>query len=121
MTHEPTTVRKTVDVFTAGCPLCDEAVETVRSLVGDAAEVRVLDTHDPDTARRARELGLSAVPAVVVEGEPASCCGGMGPDEDELVRTLREAGIEPVRREAGGKTATDDAARDEPSARSGCC
>lgn len=87
-----------VDVFTAGCPLCDDTVQTVRSLVGDAAEVRVLDTHDADVAQRARDLGLASVPAVVVEGKPASCCGGLGPDEADLVRTLREAGIEPVQR-----------------------
>jgi hypothetical protein len=117
MTHEPATDRKTVDVFTAGCPLCDDAVATVRALVGDAAEVRVLDTHDPEVARRARALGLSAVPAVVVEGEPASCCGGFGPDEDDLVRTLREAGVEPVVRESAEATGVDD----EAATRSGCC
>jgi hypothetical protein len=119
----------TVDVFTAGCPLCDDTVAAVRSLVGDAAEVRVLDTHDADVARLARELGLGAVPAVVVEGEPASCCGGLGPDEADLVRTLREAGIEPVRAaatsddspEAHDAPEADDSADDAPAARSGCC
>ena len=121
MTPEPTTDRKTIDVFTAGCPLCDDAVETVRSLVGDAADVRVLDTHDADVARRARDLGLSAVPAIVVDGEPASCCGGMGPDDDDLIRTLREAGIEPVLRPTGDASGTSDAADDEPKGRSGCC
>ena len=87
----------TVDVFTAGCPLCDDTVRAVRELVGDAAEVRVLDTHDADVARRARDLGLGAVPAVVVEGEPASCCGGTGPNAEGIARTLRDAGIKPVR------------------------
>ena len=109
----------TVDVFTAGCPLCDDTVAAVRSLVGDSAEVRVLDTHDADVARRARELGLGAIPAVVVEGEPASCCGGLGPDEADLVRTLREAGIEPVRATATAET--PDEGDDAPAARSGCC
>lgn len=117
MTTQPSTECKSVEVFTAGCPLCDDAVETVRALVGDTAEVLVLDTRNADVARRARALGLSAVPAVVVEGEPASCCGGIGPDEDDLVRTLREAGIEPVVREP--VDAADDEA--EPAAPTGCC
>ena len=115
----------TVDVFTAGCPLCDDTVRAVRELVGDAAEVRVLDTHDADVARSARDLGLGAVPAVVVEGEPASCCGGSGPNEADLVRTLREAGIEPVRAaktEPATAESDDEAESDDaPAGRSGCC
>lgn len=61
MTTERTTDRKTVDVFTAGCPLCDAAVETVRSLVGDDADVRVLDTHNDDLSRTLREAGIEPV------------------------------------------------------------
>ena len=57
-----------------GCPSCD---------------VQVLDMKDKAVARRALELGIRSVPAVVVDGKVADCCAGRGPDE----ATLRAAGI----------------------------
>ncbi len=81
--------QRRVEVFSAGCPACDEAVAMVRRLACDSCEVVVLDTHDAAVARRARELGIGAVPAVVVDGRLADCCLGREPDE----AVLREAGI----------------------------
>jgi hypothetical protein len=51
--------------------------------------IQVLDMKDEAVARRARELGIRSVPAVVVNGKIADCCAGRGLDE----ATLREAGI----------------------------
>ncbi len=59
-----------------------------------SCEVQVLDMRDEVVARRARELGIRSVPAVVVDGKVADCCAGRGPDE----ATLRGAGIgKPIR------------------------
>ncbi len=49
----------------------------------------ILDMHDPDVARRAAELGIRSVPAVVVDGKLAQCCAGGGVDE----ASLRAAGV----------------------------
>ena len=81
--------KRTVEVFSAGCQACRDAIELVEQLVCPSCEVRVLDMNDAPVARRARELGIRAVPAVVVDGELASCCRGVGPTEEGL----RTAGI----------------------------
>jgi len=39
--------------------------------------------------RRAKELGIRKVPAVVIDGELAACCRGKGVDMD----VLRSAGL----------------------------
>ena len=80
---------RTVEVFSAGCPLCSDTIELVERLACPSCEVRVLDMNDASVARRAKELGVRTVPAVVVDGELASCCRGVGPTEDDL----RAAGI----------------------------
>jgi len=49
----------------------------------------VLDMHDASVARRAKDLRIRSVPAVVINGQLADCCSGRGPDE----QTLRNAGI----------------------------
>ncbi len=81
--------QRRVEVFSAGCAACDEAVALVRGLACDSCEVVVLDMSDAEVVRRARQLGIRTVPAVAVDGRLADCCAGRGPDE----AALREAGI----------------------------
>jgi len=78
-----------VEVFSAGCPTCDEAVQLVRRLACPSCEVQVLDMHEAEVARRAKELGIRSVPAVAVNGKLADCCSGRQPIE----QTLRAAGL----------------------------
>jgi glutaredoxin 3 len=78
-----------VEIFSAGCPVCKDTVALVRGMALKSCEVDVLDMFDPEVARRARELGIKSIPAVVIDGKLADCCAGRGPDE----ATLRAAGL----------------------------
>ena len=77
----------TIEIFSAGCSVCKDAIELARRLAGAAQEARVLDMQRAETITRAREVGIGSVPAVVVDGKLAACCAGRGPDE----RVLRDA------------------------------
>lgn len=81
--------KRTIEIFTAGCAYCDDTVQMVQSIACPSCEVEVLNMKEADVERRARELGVHSVPAVAIDGELASCCGGRGPDES----TLRVAGV----------------------------
>lgn len=81
--------KRKVEVFSAGCPVCTEAIELVNRVACASCEVSVLDMKDPQVAQRARQLGIRSVPAVVIDGQLAECCAGRGPDE----AALRAAGL----------------------------
>jgi glutaredoxin 3 len=81
--------RRKIEVFSAGCPACRDAVELVERVAGGSAEVAVLDMHQQDVAARAKELGVQSVPAVAIDGKLADCCTGRGVDE----ATLRRQGL----------------------------
>lgn len=81
--------RRKVEVFSAGCGVCEETVSLVKRIACDSCEVVVLDMHDDQVAERAKGLGIRAVPAVVVDGKLAACCEKAGPTESGL----RAAGI----------------------------
>ncbi len=83
------TSKRKVEVFSAGCGVCEETVSLVRRIACDSCEVSVLDMKDDQVAARAKRLGISAVPAVVVDGELATCCEVAGPTES----VLRAAGV----------------------------
>jgi len=82
-------VLRKVEVFSAGCPACEATIQLVENLACDSCAVSVLDMRDPETARRAKTLGINTVPAVAIDGKLAGCCAGDGPDAD----TLRAAGL----------------------------
>jgi hypothetical protein len=80
---------RTVEVFSAGCAVCTETIQMVQRAACSSCDVTVLDMRAPDVARRAKDLGIRTVPAVVIDGKLADCCAGRGPDE----ATLRAAGL----------------------------
>ena len=83
------TDNRKIEVFSAGCPVCDDTVKLVNNLACPSCEVNVLDMKTPEVAERAKTLGIRSVPAVVIDGKLADCCTGRGPDE----ATLRAAGL----------------------------
>jgi glutaredoxin len=83
------TTKRQIEVFSAGCPACQETITMVQDITCPSCEVTVLDMNDGKVASRAKSLGIRSVPAVVIDGKPADCCTGRGPDE----ATLRAAGV----------------------------
>jgi len=81
--------KRKVEVFSAGCGVCDEAVELVKRLACDSCDVQVLDMNDAAVAKRAKKYGVRSVPAIAIDGKLAGCCAGRGPDEE----SLRVAGL----------------------------
>lgn len=79
-------VKRSVEVFSAGCPACADTIELVKSLACPSCEVTVLDMKDPAIARRAKSLGVRSVPAVAIDGQLADCCSLRGPDQASFKR-----------------------------------
>ena len=86
--------KRLVEVFTAGCPLCDKAVKLVRELACEYCEVQIWDIREGYiTDKRHDKLsqyGIHRVPAVVVNDQLAECCRNQQPMSRE---SLIEAGI----------------------------
>jgi glutaredoxin 3 len=54
-----------------------------------SCDVTLLDTNNVQVAQRAKTLGISRVPAVVIDGILADCCSGGAVNE----ATLKAAGL----------------------------
>ncbi len=76
--------KRQVEVFTAGCPVCEPAVQLVKELAYPDCEITVHDLREAGI-ERAREYGVKTVPAVVVDGRLAACCEGGGPGREQLL------------------------------------
>jgi hypothetical protein len=76
--------KRKIEIFSAGCRLCEDAVVRIRALACPSCEITVLEMADPKVAARAAALGLRSVPAVAIDGKLAACCARGGIDIDEL-------------------------------------
>ena len=87
--------RRQVEVFTAGCPVCEPAVQLVKEMACPDCEVTVHELGATEGsaftggsgstgADKAAQYGIKVVPAVVVAGEIVTCCRTPGPTREEL-------------------------------------
>jgi len=83
------TAKRKIEVFSAGCPSCEETIEEIRKASCPSCDITVLDMKDKAVAERAKGLGIRSVPAVVIDGKLAGCCSCRGVD----IETLRAAGL----------------------------
>ena len=85
--------KRRVEVFIAGCPLCDEAVKTVRGTACESCEVVIYDLREGcetmECREKAKQYGITRVPAVVVNGKVADCCQ----QSKVTAEGLRRAGV----------------------------
>ena len=81
--------KRRIEIFSAGCPACEETIQTVNALACPSCDVQVLDMQQTDAAAKAKEYGVKSVPAVVIDGKLSDCCAGRGVDK----ATLRANGV----------------------------
>lgn len=82
-------ITRRIEIFSAGCLICERVVREVREAACSSCDIQVLDMNMPDIQKRAVHLGVKSVPAVAIDGTMADCCAGRGVDID----VLRSAGI----------------------------
>ena len=75
--------KRQVEVFTAGCPICEPAVQLVQELACPDCEVTVHDLRESGI-EKARQYGITRVPTVVVGGTISTCCEDGGVDREQL-------------------------------------
>ena len=81
--------QRKIEIFSAGCTVCEQAIDQVRDAACPSCDIVVLNMRDASVAERAESLGIRSVPAVVIDGALADCCAGRGPD----MAALCQAGL----------------------------
>ncbi len=80
---------RSIEIFSSGCPLCEESIAQIRAAACPSCKVNVLDIRETTVADYASRLGVRSVPAVAIDGVLASCCSSGGPD----LSSLQAAGL----------------------------
>ncbi len=82
--------KRKIELFTAGCPVCEPVVEMVKSMACSSCEVVVYDLTNPAETEvlqeKVKTYGIKALPAIAVNGKLLSCCQNKGISAEELAK-----------------------------------
>jgi len=85
--------KRLIEVFTAGCYVCEKAVNEIKALACPNCEVKVYDLNKKcetgECEVKAKEYGVNSIPAVAIDGKLISCCTNRGID----IEALKTAGL----------------------------
>ena len=81
--------QRQIDIYSAGCAVCEEAVQMVKDLACPSCNITIKDMKSAAVAAKAKQLGIRSIPAVVIDGQLADCCSTAGSN----AKTLEAAGI----------------------------
>ncbi len=70
--------KRTIEIFSAGCSVCETVIARIKELACPSCVVTVFDMHEPEVAKRAAGIVIPSVPAVVIDGRLADCCTKRG-------------------------------------------
>ncbi len=66
--------KRKVEVFTAGCPVCQGVLDMVEELACSHCELIFYNLNKNEGVDQARAYGVTAVPAVAINGELLETC-----------------------------------------------
>lgn len=81
-------MKRQIEVFTAGCPVCEPVVKMVNEMACDSCEVTVYNLVEQCDSKvcvdKMKEYNVTSLPAVAVNGKLLSCCENRGVSKAEL-------------------------------------
>ena len=85
--------KRKIELFTAGCTVCEPVVEMVKAMACSSCEVVIYNIGQPcdtkECLEKVKAYGIKALPAIAVNGKLLNCCQNKGISVDEL----KKAGI----------------------------
>ena len=78
------TAKKQIDIYSAECAICNDALELVEDIASSSCESTVKDMADDSVASKAKGVGIKSVLAIVIDGRLTDCCKSGGSDRDAL-------------------------------------
>lgn len=85
--------KRKIELFTAGCTVCEPFVELVKSMACSSCEVVIYNLSQlcdtKECLEKVKSYGIKTLPAVAVNGKLLNCCQNKGVSAEEL----KNAGI----------------------------
>jgi len=80
--------KRNIELFIAGCPACEPAVELVKSLICNSCNLQIYNVALADDIinKKIKNYNINVIPSVAVNGKLLQCCTGNGLNKEELIK-----------------------------------
>jgi len=82
-------MKREIEIFTAGCPVCEPVVHLVKDTAGEDCEITIHNLAEQCDRKicvtKMEEYGVKRLPAIAVNGKLLSCCTNIEITKDDLV------------------------------------
>ncbi len=83
-------MKRKIEIFTAGCPVCEKQVKQIKEAACPNCEIEVLNINeDKEALKRSESYAIKSLPSVVIDGVLARCCSNSGID----IQILKSMGL----------------------------
>ena len=88
-------MKRLIEIFTAGCPLCSPVVQLVKETACENCEITlynvVVQCEEQICIDKIKEYGINHLPSVVVKGSLLDCCSNSITKQDLLNAGINQA------------------------------
>ena len=81
-------MKRQIEIFTAGCPVCEPVVQLVKETAGKDCEITLHNLSEQCESKicisKMKEYGVKRVPAIAVNGKLLDCCTNIAIAKDAL-------------------------------------
>ncbi len=82
-------MKRQIEIFTAGCPVCSPVVAMVKEVACDSCEITIYNLNEefdnPQVKDKLAGYGVHRIPAVAVDGHLLGCCTNNEVSRQELI------------------------------------
>lgn len=82
-------MKRQIEIFTAGCPVCSPVVAMVKEEACDSCEITIHnlneDFDNQEVKGKLASYGVNRIPAVAVDGKLLACCTNNEVSRQELI------------------------------------
>ena len=82
-------MKQKIEIFTAGCPVCNPIVELVKETASESFEITIYDLakqfEEEECISKMKEYQINRLPSIAVNGELLNCCKNIQITKDDLI------------------------------------
>lgn len=82
-------MKRQIEIFTAGCPVCSPVVTMVKEIACDSCEITIHNLNEDFDNLQVKDklvsYGVKRIPAVAVDGRLLGCCTNNEVSREELI------------------------------------
>jgi hypothetical protein len=78
-------MKKQVEIFTAGCPVCEPVVELVKDTASSNCEITIYNLSEISNHSVYKKYNIKRLPAIAVNGKLLECCKKIEITKEDLI------------------------------------